>query len=198
MGVVLPGLRSWENAILLQLPLPRVGSYVKFPIFQIYAFTSRLFRGNPAAVVILDEWLPEDVMAAVAAENNLAESAFVILQPGRAVRWFTPAVEVDLCGHATLAAAHVILNSYRPDEERCASRRAAASSQLVERRLLHMIFRHVRDGRYKSAMRSWRRWAFVRAKFCSHATSWRYSIPKSRLRRCGLTFRASPRSRPSP
>jgi PhzF family phenazine biosynthesis protein len=92
---------------------------MKFPIFQIDAFTSRLFRGNPAAVVILDEWLPDDVMAAVAAENNLAETAFVILQPEVVpLRWFTPALEVDLCGHATLAAAHVILNSYRPDKER--------------------------------------------------------------------------------
>jgi PhzF family phenazine biosynthesis protein len=69
--------------------------------------------------VILNEWLPDDVMAAVAAENNLAETAFMILQPEvLPLRWFTPAVEVDLCGHATLAAAHVILSSYRPDEDR--------------------------------------------------------------------------------
>jgi len=87
---------------------------MNFPIYQIDAFTSRLFRGNPAAVVVLNEWLPDTVTATVAAENNLAETAFVILRPEIVpLRWFTPAIEVDLCGHATLAAAHVILNFYR-------------------------------------------------------------------------------------
>jgi predicted PhzF superfamily epimerase YddE/YHI9 len=79
------------------------------PIYQIDAFTNRLFSGNPAAVVLLEDWLPDDVLAAIAAENNLAETAFVVprgeVMP---LRWFTPAVEVDLCGHATLAAAHVL------------------------------------------------------------------------------------------
>jgi predicted PhzF superfamily epimerase YddE/YHI9 len=85
---------------------------MNFPIFQVDAFTSRRFRGNPAAVVILNDWLPDNVLAAIAAENNLSETAFVILQPEVVpLRWFTPAIEVDLCGHATLAAAHVILNS---------------------------------------------------------------------------------------
>ena len=91
---------------------------MNFPIFQIDAFTSRRFRGNPAAVVVLDQWLPDEVLAAVAAENNLAETAFVILESELVpLRWFTPTIEVDLCGHATLAAAHVILNSYRPGQE---------------------------------------------------------------------------------
>jgi PhzF family phenazine biosynthesis protein len=89
---------------------------MNLPIHQIDAFTSRRFRGNPAAVVVTDEWLPDDVMAAIAAENNLSETAFVIPHPQVApLRWFTPTIEVDLCGHATLAAAHVILDSYRPD-----------------------------------------------------------------------------------
>jgi PhzF family phenazine biosynthesis protein len=89
---------------------------MNLPIFQIDAFTSRRFRGNPAAVVVLDEWLPDEVMAAIAAENNLSETAFVIPHPEVApLRWFTPTIEVDLCGHATLATAHVILNSYRPE-----------------------------------------------------------------------------------
>ena len=81
---------------------------MKLPIYQIDAFTDRLFGGNPAAVITLESWLPDEVMQAVAAENNLAETAFV--GPGERVprlRWFTPTVEVDLCGHATLATAHV-------------------------------------------------------------------------------------------
>jgi PhzF family phenazine biosynthesis protein len=79
------------------------------PIHQIDAFTSRLFAGNPAAVVTLDAWLPDEVMQAIAAENNLAETAFVVLREQIApLRWFTPTMEVDLCGHATLATAFVL------------------------------------------------------------------------------------------
>jgi PhzF family phenazine biosynthesis protein len=88
---------------------------MKLPLFQIDAFTSKLFAGNPAAVVILDGWLEDRLLAAIAAENNLSETAFVV--PHRKLvplRWFTPQIEVDLCGHATLAAAHVLLNNYFP------------------------------------------------------------------------------------
>src|SRR5450759_1902221 len=82
---------------------------MKLHLYQLDAFTSRLFGGNPAAVVVLDEWLPDSVLAAIAAENNLAETAFVIPRPGISpLRWFTPTVEIDLCGHATLAAADVL------------------------------------------------------------------------------------------
>ncbi len=83
---------------------------MKLPLYQVDAFTSERFSGNPAAVVILEEWLPEELMLAIAAENNLSETAFVV--PGReahGLRWFTPEVEVDLCGHATLATAYVLL-----------------------------------------------------------------------------------------
>ena len=76
---------------------------MKLPIFQIDAFTNRLYGGNPAAVIVLERWLPDDVLQAVAAENNLAETAFVIAQEDPALlRWFTPTVEVDLCGHANV------------------------------------------------------------------------------------------------
>jgi len=88
---------------------------MKFPLFQIDAFTDHLFGGNPAAVVVLESWLPDEVLAAIAAENNLAETAFVI--PGAneiPLRWFTPTVEVDLCGHATLAAAYVLFQNFTP------------------------------------------------------------------------------------
>jgi PhzF family phenazine biosynthesis protein len=78
---------------------------MKLPLVQIDAFTNRLFGGNPAAVVLLQSWLPDKVLASIAAENNLAETAFVIPGPDDVpLRWFTPTVEVDLCGHATLAA----------------------------------------------------------------------------------------------
>lgn len=83
----------------------------QIPIYQIDAFTDRRFKGNPAAVCPLQEWLPDELMQAIAAENNLAETAFFApLEDGEGyrLRWFTPAVEVDLCGHATLASAHVL------------------------------------------------------------------------------------------
>ena len=82
---------------------------MQIPIFQIDAFSSKLFSGNPAAVCPLDEWLPENTLQAIAAENNLAETAFFVRQNGHFdLRWFTPACEVDLCGHATLASAYVL------------------------------------------------------------------------------------------
>ena len=79
------------------------------PIFQVDAFTDHLFGGNPAAVVPLDQWLDSAIMQNIAAENNLAETAFFV-RAGNTfnLRWFTPALEVDLCGHATIAAAHVL------------------------------------------------------------------------------------------
>ncbi len=78
-------------------------------IFQADAFTGELFRGNPAAVCLPDHWLSDDLMQSIAAENNLAETAFVV-PAGKEfeIRWFTPTVEVDLCGHATLASAFVL------------------------------------------------------------------------------------------
>ncbi len=79
-------------------------------MYQVDAFTDRLFSGNPAAVLILDNWLPDAVMLSIAQENNLAETAFVKLRPdnGWDLRWFSPAHEVDFCGHATLATAHIL------------------------------------------------------------------------------------------
>lgn len=80
-------------------------------IFQVDAFAENVFSGNPAAVVPLDHWLDDSTMQNIAMENNLAETAFVVPQgEGFHIRWFTPAVEVDLCGHATLATAHVLFN----------------------------------------------------------------------------------------
>jgi PhzF family phenazine biosynthesis protein len=87
---------------------------MEIPLYQVDAFASALFRGNPAAVCPLAEWLPDPILQAIAAENNLAETAFYVPQGDRyLLRWFTPTVEVDLCGHATLAAASVILDVRR-------------------------------------------------------------------------------------
>jgi PhzF family phenazine biosynthesis protein len=79
--------------------------------FHVDAFTGRLFAGNPAGVCLLTRWLPDATLLAIAAENNLAETAFVVRSgPSCELRWFTPKLEVDLCGHATLAAAHVLFH----------------------------------------------------------------------------------------
>lgn len=87
---------------------------MRLDIFQVDAFTARPFAGNPAAVVPLEEWLPDETMLAIAAENNLAETAFFVPADGRyAIRWFTPKTEVNLCGHATLASAHAIFNELK-------------------------------------------------------------------------------------
>lgn len=85
---------------------------VELRLVQVDAFAERPFTGNPAAVMPLDRWLPDDVMQAIAMENNLAETAFTVPSEDDAdyeLRWFTPTVEVDLCGHATLASGHVLM-----------------------------------------------------------------------------------------
>lgn len=86
---------------------------MKLDIYQIDAFADEVFRGNPAAIMPLDGWLDDDLMQTIAMENNLSETAFFVKHDAAGkgyyqLRWFTPAVEVDLCGHATLASAHVI------------------------------------------------------------------------------------------
>src|ERR1044072_73183 len=82
---------------------------MKLAIYQIDAFAEKLFSGNPAAVVPLEKWIPDDLMQNIAMENNLAETAFYVKKENHfRIRWFTPNVEVDLCGHATLATAHVL------------------------------------------------------------------------------------------
>ena len=87
------------------------------PLYQIDAFTSAVFGGNPAAVVPLKAWLPGGQMQSIAAENNLAETAFFVPKDGEYhLRWFTPAQEVPLCGHATLASAFVIFTEIDPSQ----------------------------------------------------------------------------------
>lgn len=91
---------------------------MRVPIYQVDAFSKKVFGGNPAAVCPLTEWLSEATMQAIAAENNLSETAFFVKNTGGyELRWFTPETEVDLCGHATLASAHVILEFLDRDRD---------------------------------------------------------------------------------
>jgi len=86
---------------------------MKLKMYQVDAFANKLFSGNPAAVVILESPLKDDVMQSIAAENNLSETAFVSINESRfSIRWFTPSIEVDLCGHATLASARILFEYY--------------------------------------------------------------------------------------
>jgi PhzF family phenazine biosynthesis protein len=92
---------------------------MRVPIFQLDAFTTRRFAGNPAAVMRLDSFLSDAVLQDIAAENNLAETAFLVPREGDyALRWFTPTVEVPLCGHATLASAAVVMQRLEPERRR--------------------------------------------------------------------------------
>jgi len=91
---------------------------MKLPLYQLDAFSGRVFGGNPAAVCPLGDWLDDGLLQAIAAENNLAETAFFVRGPrGIELRWFTPTIEVDLCGHATLATAALILDHLGPERD---------------------------------------------------------------------------------
>ncbi len=106
---------------------------MRTPIFQLDAFTTRRFAGNPAAVMPMASFLPEATMQAVAAENNLSETAFLVPEGGDyRLRWFTPAAEVPLCGHATLASAAVVLERLEPERRQVVFR--TASGPLTVRR----------------------------------------------------------------
>lgn len=89
-----------------------------FSFFQVDAFTTEAFKGNPAAIVLLNEWLDTNLLQKIGAENNLPETAFLVPnQAGYDIRWFTPVKEVPLCGHATLASAYVIFQHLHPELE---------------------------------------------------------------------------------
>ena len=94
---------------------------MKIPMWQVDAFAAETFAGNPAAVCVLDDWLADGVLQSIAAENNLSETAFLVSHgEGFDLRWFAPAKEVALCGHATLAAAKVLFD--RRGERRISAR----------------------------------------------------------------------------
>ncbi|PWC53035.1 PhzF family phenazine biosynthesis protein [Azospirillum sp. TSO22-1] len=107
---------------------------MRLPIYQVDAFADAVFAGNPAAVVPLEAWLPDATLLAIAAENNLSETAFFVRGGDDCeLRWFTPAVEVDLCGHATLATAFVISTILEPGRERFAFATRQAGTLTVTR-----------------------------------------------------------------
>ncbi len=115
-------------------PVTALTKAVRIPLYQIDAFADAPFTGNPAAVCPLDGWLPDALMQAIAAENNLSETAFFVPEAeGWRLRWFTPTTEVDLCGHATLAAAYVIFNLLAPDRQRVVFRTEKAGDLAVSR-----------------------------------------------------------------
>jgi PhzF family phenazine biosynthesis protein len=120
---------------------------MRLPLYQVDAFTDSVFGGNPAGVCPLPAWLPDATMQAIAAENNLAETAFFARDGADggadyALRWFTPTVEVDLCGHATLASGHVVFRFLEPRRQSVSFRTLKAGTLTVSRRgdLLVMDF----------------------------------------------------------
>lgn len=130
---------------------------MKIPLYQIDAFTSRVFAGNPAAVCPLTSWLPDATLQSIAAENNLAETAYFVGGQGEYdIRWFTPAIEMDLCGHATLASGFVVMSALEPGRNEV--RFSSKSGSL----------RVARDGEYTS-------WIFPRVSPCaaSPRRAWR-------------------------
>jgi PhzF family phenazine biosynthesis protein len=107
---------------------------MRLPMYQVDAFTDSLFGGNPAAVCPLLAWLPDATMQAIAAENNLAETAFFVRDgDDYALRWFTPTVEVDLCGHATLASGHVVFSFLEPQRNSVSFHTVKAGTLVVSR-----------------------------------------------------------------
>ena len=116
---------------------------LQLPIYQVDAFADALFGGNPAAVVPLRDWLPDGLLLRIAAENNLAETAFLVAEGDTyALRWFTPMAEVPLCGHATLASAYVIFEFLQPGRRQVTftTRRAGPLSVAQAGDLLAMDF----------------------------------------------------------
>jgi predicted PhzF superfamily epimerase YddE/YHI9 len=106
---------------------------MELPLFQVDAFTDKLFSGNPAAICPLEAWLPDATLQAIASENNLSETAFFVRNSHRfQLRWFTPGCEVDLCGHATLASAYVLFHEL--NEPGDTLRFETKSGELVVRR----------------------------------------------------------------
>jgi len=112
---------------------------MRIPFFQVDAFTSNVFGGNPAAICILETWLENDVLQKIAKENNLSETAFLVPEsPGNyELKWFTPTIEIDLCGHATLASAFVLFEYY--DQGRTNIKFQTASGELSVKKDENML-----------------------------------------------------------
>lgn len=125
---------------------------MELSIFPIDAFADRVFGGNPAAICPLDSWVPDNVMQAIAAENNLAETAFFVAEDSKDtdgvcydLRWFTPTLEVELCGHATLATAFLIFERFAPDKFYGSGPAAASSPSRGRKDSCFLIFPPIPD-----------------------------------------------------
>jgi len=112
------------------------------PYYQVDAFTNTVFSGNPAGVCVLGDWLGDEVLQSIAFENNLSETAFIVRRDNHyEIRWFTPRVEVDLCGHATLASGHVIFETLERDSKRVDFECQSGKLSVKQREgLLHLDF----------------------------------------------------------
>ena len=173
---------------------------MKLPLFQVDAFTGRVFGGNPAAVVLLERWLDDAVLQAIAAENNLSETAFFVGGDGRyRIRWLTPASEVDLCGHATLASGWVVFNRLEPGRGEVAFAsnsgplRVIAEGDRQARRSTSRVAARRAGGR-ALALRRRRLGGEPAALLASRDYLARVRKRGRGARRCGPTWRGSPRS----
>jgi hypothetical protein len=142
---------------------------MRTPIFQLDAFTTRRFAGNPAAVMPMDSFPADAVLQAIAAENNLAETAFLVPEGGDyRLRWFTPAVEVPLCGHATLASAAVVMERLEPARSSVVFHSASGPLKVNRRmRATSWISRRDRPNQSRHHRSSPKRWASLQLRFSS-------------------------------
>ena len=115
--------------------------------YVVDAFTDQVFHGNQAAVCVLDAWLPEDLMMSITGENNFSETAFTVKEGEKwRLRWFTPGGEIDLCGHATLGTAFVLLNYYETDAEQVVFTTLSGDLTVTRRGDRSLRPRHARHG----------------------------------------------------
>lgn len=106
--------------------------------YVVDAFAEHVFEGNPAGVCILEKWIPDETMQNIAAENNLSETAFAVKEGGEyRLKWFTPAAEIELCGHATLATAYVLAQFYEPDAEQFTFHTLSGKLSVLRKRNLY-------------------------------------------------------------
>ena len=166
---------------------------MKLPLYQVDAFTNLIFKGNPAAVCPLDDWLEDRVMQAIAAENNLSETAFMI-DRGRHfdLRWFTPKAEIDLAGHPTLAAAYVVFEILKPNLNQVRFETRSGTLR-VERRGSQAGYGLSGPAGGNPARTSppcWPAWEGSRSRFCWPGITWPCTSPRkaSRPSNQGWTF----------
>ena len=139
------------------------------PLYQVDAFTNGPFTGNPAAVCVLNEWLTDDVMQNIAFENNLSETAFIVPAGSEwLIRWFTPVTEVDLCGHATLASAFVVLTILEPQSDKVVFRSRVMGNLIVRKKGEQLELDFPTDELHECALPDLIRESFGKAPLESH------------------------------